>query len=233
MRKAMVILVVIFFVLSGASYSYAKKENTGKVKDNIFFDKKYDYKITALDNWKVKTQKEPSILRATIMQKDYKRKKYRGFSLSETAVPTITILAGTTSHSLEDFYQSFLKDKEIVENKGDFLIKLNLLENFEVVEEESTSIDNVPAKICLVKKKYSRPIEIDAKPGQGAYLGDVDIIEDFLAGYIILLKKENKIFVIEFSTEREFFYENNSEFTKMLKSMKFGLEEAETKKVKK
>jgi hypothetical protein len=47
------------------------------------------------------------------------------------------------------------------------------------------------------------------------------IIQDYLAGHVILFKKDKNIYVVQFSCEREFFYPTDSEFQKIIGSWRF------------
>jgi hypothetical protein len=65
MRRVVIGLISLALILSVANPCFAKKKKTGEVKKSVYADAKFSFQITALSNWKVKTQKEPSSLRVT------------------------------------------------------------------------------------------------------------------------------------------------------------------------
>jgi hypothetical protein len=52
-------------------------------------------------------------------------------------------------------------------------------------------------------------------------MGNTVIMEEFLAGHVILFKKGINLYMVQFSCEREFFAPTNEEFQQIIKSWKF------------
>jgi len=219
MKKLLVLTIMFLFVFVGASSSYGKAKKTGEVDKNVYTDSEFGFQITGLKNWKVKTQKEPSLVRVIMTQKNYKVSSIPGASKYTTAIPTILILADTTSLSLKQVEESLLKEGKLLQNKDDFMIKLDLIFNSEYPEVHGVMIDSVPARDYTLKQPYKKTGE-DIRVRDPIY-GSSVIIQDFLAGHVILFKKGKNIYVVQFSCEREFFYPTNSEFQKMIGSWKF------------
>jgi hypothetical protein len=219
MRKPLIVTVTFLFVFLSLSGSYAKPKKTGEIKNNVYTDAKFGFQITALDNWKVKNQKEPSLLRTIMTQKNYKMSTIPGASKYTTSIPTILMLADTTSLSLEQVEKSLLEGGKFLQNKDEFLIKLELVQNSEYLEIHDVIIDSVPARDFTLKQPYKKTGE-DPRVRDPIY-GSSVIIQDFVAGHVILFKKGNNIYVVQFSCEREFFYPTNSEFQKIIDSWRF------------
>lgn len=219
--KAMIVgLTLIALILSGMNSCFAKKENTGEVKKNTYTDAKFGFQITSLSNWKVKTQKEPSSLRVVLTQKNYKISE-NSVSAQSTAIPTILILADTTSLSLAEVESCLFQKCEKLKNRDDYMLKLDLIPNSENLGTGDVTIADLPARMYTLQQKYERVVE-DIRELSSSPSGGTVIIEDFLAGHVILFKKGNNLYMVQFSCEREFFAPTSEEFQKIIKSWKFS-----------
>ncbi len=221
MKKISILTLSFLLLALGAVGSYGKSKKTGEVKKNVYTDSKFGFQITGLKNWKVKSQKEPSLVRVIMTQKNYKVSTIPGASQYTTSIPTILVLADTTSLSLKQVEESLLGEGKgkLLQNRDEFMLKLDLVPQSECLEIQDVMIDSVPARDYTLKQPYKRTGE-DIRVRDPIY-GSQVIIQDFLAGHVILFKKGKNIYVVQFSCEREFYYPTNSEFQKILSSWKF------------
>lgn len=220
MKKLFVLAIMLVFVFLGAPHSYAKANKTGEVEKNVYTDSKFGFQITGLENWKMKAEKEPSLVRTVLTQRNYKTSTIAGASKYTTEIPTILVLADTTSLSLKQVEESLLQKGELLQNRDEFKIKLDMLFNSEYLEINEVVIDSIPAVDYILKQTYKK-IGEDIRV-KDPINGSSVIIKDFLAGHILLFKKGEFIFVVQFSCEREFYYPVNSEFQKIIESWKFS-----------
>jgi hypothetical protein len=218
MKKLAILMGSFVFLLLCSAESFAK-DKTGEVKDNTFTDSKFGFQITGLQNWKVKREGEPSLVRVLMTQKNYKVSTTPGASKYNTSIPTILVLADTTELSLEQVDTCLIKTGKGLGNQDDFAIKLDLIYNSEIIEIHDIAVDSIPAREYILKKPYKKTGE-DPRVRDPIF-GSKVIIEDFLAGRVILFKKGKKLFVVQFSCEREFFYPADSEFQKIIGSWNF------------
>ena len=158
-------------------------------------------------------------MRVIMAQKNYKASNIPGASRYTTAIPTILVLTDTTSLSLKQVEESLLKEGKLLQNRDEFMIKLDLISNSEYLEIHDVMIDSVPARDYTLKQPYKKTGE-DIRVRDPVY-GSSVIIQDFLAGHVILFKKGKNIYVVQFFCEREFYYPVNSEFHKIIGSWKF------------
>jgi hypothetical protein len=221
MKGMIVGLTLIALILSGMNSCFAKKENTGEVKKNTYTDAKFGFQVTGLPNWKVKTEKEPSLLRVFMTQKNYKVSTATVSAQSITAIPTILILADTTSLSLAEVESCLFQKCEKLKSRDDYMLKLDLIPNSENLGTGDVTITDLPARMYTLQQKYKRVVE-DIRELSSSPSGGTVIIEDFLAGHVILFKKGNNLYMVQFSCEREFFAPTNEEFQKIIKSWKFS-----------
>jgi hypothetical protein len=216
MKNIAGLLMALILVFAGVSGSLAKPGKTGEVEDNVYTDSKFGFRITGLDNWKVKATKEPSLVRVVMTQKNFKVSSIPGADKHTTSIPAILILADTSSLSLEQFEESLLGKGKLLQNKEEFMLKLDLLFNSETLETHEVTIDSMPARDYTLKQPYKKTGE-DPRRNDPIYGSEV-IIKDFVAGHLLFFKKGRTIFVVQSSCEREFFYPVTSEFQKILAS---------------
>jgi hypothetical protein len=219
MKKLMICASLFLFVLVCVLTSNVHAEKTGKVEKNVYADSRFGFKITALDNWKVKTEKEPSLLRVSMIQKNYKVSSIPEASQYTTAIPAIIILSDTTSLSLEQVEKSLLGEGGFLPNRDEFRMKLDLILNSEYLEIHDIVIDSIPARDYTLRQPYKKTGD-DIRVNDPVS-GKSVIIQDYLVGHVILFKKGKNIYVVQFSCEREFFYPTNSEFQKIIDSWRF------------
>jgi hypothetical protein len=219
MKKLLILTMAFLITAFGATSVFSKSVKTGEVEKNIYTDSKFGFEITGLDNWKVKNQKEPTLTRVIMTQKNFKVSTITGASKYTTTIPSIIVVADTTSLSLKQVEESLLEGSKLLPNKNEFLIKLDLITNAEYLEIHDVVIDSVPARDYTLKQPYKKTGEDirERDPLNGSSV----IIKDFLAGHVILFKKGNNIYLVQFSCEREFYYPTNSEFQKIIGSWRF------------
>jgi hypothetical protein len=80
-------------------------------------------------------------------------------------------------------------------------------------------VDSITARDYTIKQPYKKTGE-DLRVHDSMY-GTSVIIQDYLAGHVVLFKKDKNIFVMQFTSEREFFYPNDAEFQRIMDSWKF------------
>ena len=211
------VISVIFLLVNFVPVVQA--ENAGKVEKNVYTDSRFGFQVTALSNWKVKSEKEPSLNRVVMTQKNYKTTNMPGGSKYNSAIPTILILADTTSLSLKQVEESLLGKGDFLSKKNEFMIKLDLIPNSEYAEIHDITVDSIPARDYTLKQPYKKTGE-DLRVHDSMY-GTSVIIQDYLAGHVVLFKKDKNIFVMQFTSEREFFYPNDAEFQRIMDSWKF------------
>jgi hypothetical protein len=220
MKKIILVFLVGILIVSISHLSWAKKQKTGRVDKNTFTDSKFGYELTFLSNWKLKEEKEPSLLRASLMKKNYQIDRLSETSPSEFNIPTITIMADTTSLSVEEFKKALLTENtKKIKNRDDYAIKLDFLIGPEIIKETEILVDSIPARILSMRKPFERVVE-DPTLIHSPY-GSQRIVNDHLLGYLLLFKHNERIYVIHFSCERQFFGNNHNEFTKIMEGWRF------------
>lgn len=220
MRKAVLIISIVFFFLVMVQSVPAKQEKTGRIEKDTLIDAKYGYELRVLSNWKIQFEKEPSLVRSTITKKNYQANKAFTMFEEERLIPTIIICADTTSLSLPEIENSLIQGKGTFRNKDEYLMKLDAIASYELIKTKDIALDSIKGKIYGYKKSYLRQV-IDPSARYGPE-GTISVTkEDYFLGEVVVLKKGINLFLIQFTDESEYFSTDEEEFSKILQTWKF------------
>jgi hypothetical protein len=220
MRKAVLIISIVFFFLVMVRSTSAKQEKTGRIEKDTLIDAKYGYELRVLSNWKIQFEKEPSLVRSTITKKNYQINKASTLLEEERLIPTIIICADTTSLSLPEIENSLIQGKGTFRNKDEYLMKLDAIASYEMIKTQDIALDSIKGKVYGYKKSYLRQV-IDPSARYGPEGTGSVTKEDYFLGEVVVLKKGINLYLIQFTDESEYFSTDEDEFSKMLQTWKF------------
>ncbi len=210
----------LFLVLAvSPGFGWGKDLKTGTVEKNLFTDSKYNYQFTIPENWKAKTEKEPSPLRAILQKTKVERYGSAYYNQTQISIPTLFICVETTSLGLEDFCELLLEAPQKLPHSETYLYRLEFLTSSEPLDRIKTVVDSVEAKKIYMRKRYFKPVQ-DPRAGYGER-DNTTLVEDFLLGFFLIFKKANTLFLIHCSCDRETFRMNEADWQKFLDSWKF------------
>ncbi|KPJ48708.1 MAG: hypothetical protein AMJ41_04410 [candidate division Zixibacteria bacterium DG_27] len=222
-QEALAVGVVLAFVLALSTPAFSAQRKTGVVKDNFYTDNLLNFEMQALSNWKVKTYKEkperPKLERVMITKKNYEINPHivQG---SHYTVPTVMIYSDTTSLSLEEYAKLLAESVNSVNSKNKLYQEMKILTETEFYDSTSAQLAGEKAKLFRLKNKFRRAHQ-SASGGVLQTDGNTRLIEDFNIYEVYLMKRGDRIIVIHFYCEREFYNTNQGEFHDMLNSFKF------------
>ncbi|OGC79897.1 MAG: hypothetical protein A2145_02445 [candidate division Zixibacteria bacterium RBG_16_40_9] len=197
---------------------WGKDPKTGTVEKNLFTDSRYNYQFTVPENWKAKAEKEPSPLRAILQKTKVERYGSATYSETQVSIPSMFICVETTSLALDDFCKLLLETPKKLPNADIYLYKMEFLTNAQVLDRMKIVVDSVDAQKIYMKKKYFKTVQDPRAPyGQEK----TRVVEDFLLGFFVIFKKENNLFLIHCSCDREIFRINEQDWHRLLDSWKF------------
>lgn len=220
MRKAVLIISIVFFFLLFIKSASAKQEKTGRIEKDTLIDAKYGYELRVLSNWKIQFEKEPSLVRSTITKKNYQVNKASTMFEEERLIPTIIICADTTSLSLTEIENSLIQGRGTLRNKDEYLMKLDAIASYELIKTQDIALDSIKGKVYGYKKSYLRQV-IDPSARYGPEGTGSVTKEDYFLGEVMVLKKGINLYLIQFTDESEYFSTDEDEFSKMLQTWKF------------
>lgn|SRR5574341_2412202 len=222
MRRNLMLMTVFGLAWLLSSAVWAKKEKTGVLDKNVFTDSLNKYQLIVPPNWKLKPEKEPSLLRATLQKIKLEPPlavSSQGYDLDERFIPTIKILADTSSLSLERFCELLLAGKDGLARENEYLMKLDLLIQSELKSEQEIKLGAQEGVKYTFQKKYLKQVR-DPRQNIGGTTQTVTV-EESLLGYLILTKKNNQVFMIQCLGERDTFEFEDQDYQKLLASWKF------------
>lgn len=196
-----------------------KSNKTGVIEKNIFTDSKYNYQFTIPDNWKAKTEKEPSPIRAILQKTKIERYGSASYNQTQVNIPSMFVCVETTSLDVDSFCKIILENPKKLPNPDIYLYKLEFLTNSDVVDRMKIQVDNITAQKIYMKKKYQKQVK-DPRAGYGE-LDNTILTEDFLLGFLVVFKKGNNVYFIHCSSDREIFRINEEDWHRLLDSWIF------------
>ena len=219
-KKCLALMVIGAIFL--ASPALAKKDKTGVLEKELFTDSLTGYQFLVPYNWKLKTEKEPSLLRATLQKIRLERLPAggsQGYYDGERYIPTIRVLADTTSLSLERFCELLLAVKGQLPREKDYLMKLELLLQSKLESEQKIKIGGLEGIKYTFQKRYLKEVDDPRRLNLGQ-VGNVTV-EESIFGHIIVFKKESRVFIIQCLGERATFELEQRDYQKLFESWKF------------
>ena len=220
MRKAVLFIPIVFFFLIMVQSTPAKQEKTGRTEKDTLIDERCGYELRVLSNWKIRFEKEPSLVRSIITKKNYQVNKASTMFEEERLIPTIIICADTTSLSLTEIENSLIQGKGTFRNKEEYLMKLDAIASYELIKTGDIVLDSVKGKVYGYKKSYLRQV-IDPSARYGPEGTTSVTKEDYFLGEVIVLKKGFNLYLIQFTDESEYFSTDEDEFSRILQTWKF------------
>lgn len=220
MKRLVSFISIVFFLLLMVQSTSAKQEKTGRTEKDTLIDGKYGYELRVLSNWRIQFEKEPSLVRSTIIKKNYQVNKASTLIEEERLIPTIVICADTTSLSVVEIENSLIQGKGTFRNKDEYLMKLDAIASYELIKTQDIVLDSIKGKVYGYKKSYLRQV-IDPSARYGPEGTTLVTKEDYFVGEVVVLKKGINLYLIQFTDESEYFSTNEEEFSKILQTWKF------------
>ncbi|MCK5126467.1 MAG: hypothetical protein KAR42_09445 [candidate division Zixibacteria bacterium] len=217
-RILMVALVLVFALGLFNAPVLAKK--VGKITDNVFTDDNHKFSITTFEGWSTKVGSKSKLpLRLTMLEKSFPvPQAYQGGGKEDFAqIPTIRVLVDTCSTTAEQFIENLLDSKFKSKQKKFFRKNLKLISRpHEVLKKTQATIQDQKAVIYSIRQAYRNEV---AQSGSDR----ADIINDFIAGYILYTVRDGKIYVATMLMEYKTSASYNTKWNELLSSLKFDL----------
>lgn len=220
MKRLVLFISIVFFLLLAVQSIPAKQEKTGRTEKDTLIDERYGYNLRVLSNWKIELEKEPSLVRSTITKKNYQINKASTSFEEERLIPTIIICADTTSLSLPEIENSLIQGKGVFRNRDEYLMKLDAIATYELIKTQDIVLDSIKGKVYGYKKSYLRQV-IDPAARYGPEGTSSVTKEDYFLGEVVVLKKGIDLYLIQFTDESEYFATDEDEFSRILQTWKF------------
>lgn len=218
-------LIAAILVVLLAAPSIAKKVKTAKHKDNVLTDLRYQFNLDILKNWKVKTFKEkeeqPEILRALLIQKNYRINQEAKDLDADFTRPEIQIFARLDTTSAKNFMKLLKADVKVHNSKDDIINQLNLMLSGEYIDMQTIEFDGEQVIQAFFKRRWERILQGDPDNPKYRHSGG-RIVRDVIDVHeIYILNHNGNLLLIQASSEFEFYDSLKDEFFKIVSSIKF------------
>lgn len=210
MKKVLIVCLTIFLVLPSV-FAARKKDKAGKIENDVFTDKKYNFQLTLPDTWKVKVKKNKDNYRMVLTQVDYAIPPDYNNAPDYTMIPRTVVFVGETKLSTAAFIDSMISNSYKSDIKKDIYKEFEILsppvgsgfkaEKLVPRKRKSIQIGNVKGTRWTGRLKYTNEVAVSAssmggKRVKGAY-----------GGMIVAIKKDDTILL--FHTISEWIYFEN------------------------
>jgi hypothetical protein len=208
-------LTIAFVVsLTGVS-AYAKK--AGEVKDDIYFDSKFDISFKLPEGWSNKVKRDKSVLRLTVTQTSpVPPRHFQGNKQDYMQIPSINLFVDTTSLTVDEFVEG-LQDSESKSKQFKYLRgKIKIISRpFEVFSQKSITFRGQKTSIMTFRQAYMMEV---ATGGSDR----ADVINDYKSGSLFCTVRDGHVFIIdmvcEYQTSKPLF----DVFNALVETISFG-----------
>ena len=190
-----------------------KKDLSGKITDNVFVDKKFNYQLIIPETWKAKIKKNEDDLRVSLIQK--KPKIPDDFDSPIYAVtPVINIYIAEISYSPEKYIDSLISDTYNSELKKKIMAEIKIYDHelqfqwLRNIQKKSARINKLPAVLWNGKANHETKFVYWTQPR------DYGVT-------IICVKKDNLILIFAMRCEEQFARELSDELLKIAETLKW------------
>ncbi|MCI0532160.1 MAG: hypothetical protein L0Y74_09465 [candidate division Zixibacteria bacterium] len=219
--KTLALVALLLAVFSNPGM--AKKAKTGYEKDGVFADSSFSYQFQVPFNWKVKTYNEPSLLRATLIKTKLENPPAgagQSYIEGDRYTPVITVLADTTSLTLDQFLERLMAQKGELPNAKEFMKRLDLLLLSTIEKRIEIEVDSARAVQYNLQKKHLKVVHDPRRRNYGAETDEV-VVEEALLGQITALKRGNNIFIIQSVGEKDTFQFEERDYKQLFDNWDF------------
>ncbi|MEA1981695.1 MAG: hypothetical protein U9N54_12095 [candidate division Zixibacteria bacterium] len=224
MRKLLIILLALILAVP-LTFARRPRSKSGEVEKMVFTDKKHDFQITLLEDWKYSIKKNEDDFRIVLTKKNYEIPPDYLDAPDYTMVPRIVLWVGEDKMSPFQFIDSLISDSYDSDNKGE------IKKEFEILNDNISEQGNVRNELSTRKKKA---MEINDKKaflwtGQMIYRKDIaesassvggKRVNGKYGGAIVVLKDEKQVFAFHLICEWNYFETNLNELMKVVSSFK-------------
>ncbi len=234
--KKIIISSLLFALLTPAINARPKKPKSGTVKDRVFADSKYDFKLQLPEGWKYKTTKAKDNFRLILTKNNFEIPSRYVSAPDYTMTPRIVLWVSESSLSPFEFLDSLLSDSHKSDQKSELLKEFDIL-NDRISEGGNTREKIVPkqrkpikmgkgikAVSWTCKMNYRRQIATSASSAGGRR------VRGSYGGAIFVIEREDILYMFHLITEIEYFEPNMLRAINLVKSLSWEEQETEEKK---
>jgi len=225
MRRLIMIMLAVLVCLPSVQ-ARKKVAKAGKIKDGVFTDATFGFKMDIADNWSAKVKKKDDSYRLVLIQKNYQIPPDYLDAEDYTLVPRMTLFVGESNWSPFQYMDSLLSETYNSDQKKDIFKEFEILnenavsdggrrEKLEPRGRTTMSVDEKKGVVWEGKVKYVKNVTTSSssaggKRVYGAYRGGV-----------VVIKNGDKVMLFHVMTEDIFFESVWAQAINMIMSLKW------------
>ncbi len=223
MRRLIITLIIIAIAVP-CLQARRPRNKAGEVKDQVYTDKKYNFKVSLNDEWKYKIRKNDDNFRTVLVQKNYEIPPDYLDAPDYTMVPRLVLWVDTTSMSVFAFMDSLLSESYSSDQKKE------LFREFDILNDNISEGGNSREKLVTRKKRALNIGEYKALEwtGQMKYRKEVAESASSIGGKRVIgayggsmlgIKKDNNIYLFHLICEWNYFESNKAKAMEIINSI--------------
>ena len=221
--KKLIVIVSLVLLLVPYADARRKVKKAGTIKNNIYTDANYNFKLTLNDEWKSTVKKEKENFRLVLVKKNYDIPIDYADATDYTQVPRIVVYADTSTVPTLAFIDSLVSDSYKSDQKKEILKEFEILNESDLIpkgrkplsvgKSESKGFQWL-AQAKYVKEVATRASSVGGKRVYGSY-----------GGAIIAVKNGSTILLFHMMCEYQFFEPYFNEMLQIVNTLKWVEEE--------
>ena len=199
--KKIVIWLLTLALFVPVAEARKKKDPAGVIKDDVYEDAQYGFRLKISPDWKSKVGTEDENVRLVLVQKNYGIPSQYKKSPDYAVIPRITTYADTSGLTAQALLDSILspsfksKQKKEMTKEFEFLGQTGIIPK----SKRTLTISGGTAVLWEGSVKYTKNVTSDTAADQGMR------VSGGYGGGLIVIKKESRVVLFHVMGEIEFF----------------------------
>ena len=222
--RRLIITLIIMAIAVPCLQARRPRDKAGEVKNDVYSDKKYNFKLTLNDEWKYKIKKNDSKFRLVLVQKNYEIPPDYLDAPDYTMVPRLVLWVDTTSMSAFAFLDSLISENYSSDQRKELLREFDILndniseggnsrEKLVTRKKKAFNIEDKKALLWTGQMKYRKEVAISASS-----IGGKRVIGAY-GGSMVGIKDGDNIYMFHLICEWNYFESNLAKAMQIIESI--------------
>ncbi|KAA3631585.1 MAG: hypothetical protein DWP97_12695 [Calditrichaeota bacterium] len=223
--KRIIIAILLVIMAIPVADAARKRKKAGKVKDYVYTDAIYNFKLTLNEGWKYKVQKEKETSRLILSKVDYGIPPEYQSAPDYTKIPRMVVAVVETNMSAVEFIDSLASESFDSDQKKELTKEFEILnvlggsgftpEDLIVRGRGGYEVNGVRGGEWEGEVRYTNEVAVSASSIGGKR------VKGSYGGYIVALKKDNTLVLFHMICEYNYFDEIKQATEKIINTLKF------------
>ena len=217
MKTCLSVTILLFVAGAVSTVTAGNKRPTGRVDGDRFVDQQYNVTLQKYENWKYgkianEDSTKPIHTRCIITQKNYVIPTEWQDNQEKFSAPTIGLWVDTSEMILDAYAAELAYARSKRPSRKELAHDFPTLQSGDFIEQAPAKIAGQPAILMHYRQAYE--VELYKRATNMNKL-----IEEVLLGDVYLVKRDNLVFVLHFTSERAIYRTANEEAKNIIMSL--------------